>query len=159
EEGTGGSSRYRMLAVIREFGLDRLRASGKMAATRSRLAHYYLGLAESVAPRLRGSDQEIELQILDAEGDNLREALHVFEATGDAEPGLSLAAALHWYWWQRGLLGEAQQWFGRTLAVPMANHHSSARARALNGAGYLASSQGHMDTAIAYSTESLGICQ
>ena len=54
EDGPDGEPRYLMLETVREFGLERLAASGEEAAIRAAHAAYCLALAERTAPLVRG---------------------------------------------------------------------------------------------------------
>ena len=54
DRGAAGEPRYGMLETIREFGLERLEASGE-SATRAAHAAYYLALAEQAEPHLIAS--------------------------------------------------------------------------------------------------------
>ena len=47
EEGVEGEPRFRMLETVREFGLERLEASGEESATRERHAGFFLDLART----------------------------------------------------------------------------------------------------------------
>ena len=46
-----------MLAVIREFAADRLRAAGQTDEAAARHAQFYVGLAEEPQTHLRGANQ------------------------------------------------------------------------------------------------------
>ena len=64
-----------MLETIREFGLEALAESGEMEAIRHAHAAYYLQLAETAAPELKGPQQAVWFRRLERELDNLRAAL------------------------------------------------------------------------------------
>src|SRR5688572_29504257 len=74
-EQPDGEPRYSLLETIREYGLERLRASGEEADARRRHAGYYLALAERAEVGLHGPEQLSWVARLEAEHDNLREAL------------------------------------------------------------------------------------
>ena len=145
--------RFTMLETIREFAGERLEASGDAATLCQRHASYYLALGEEAEIELRGSRQAAWLDRLEAEHDNLRAVLarSQAESTGSggdpalAETGLRLAGALLWFWLVRGHLSEGYRWLNATLAawdhVAPATPATSARAKALNGAGHLAQYQ------------------
>src|SRR6476660_8520242 len=98
------------------------------------------------------------LDRLEAEHDNFRAALEWSQEAGRAGEGLRLAAALAWFWPRRGYLSEGRRWLEAVLASPIesagddatsARHLSqgvlaavSPRARALNGAAFMAVMQG-----------------
>ena len=50
-EGPDGEPRFAMLETIREYGLERLAASGEAEATRRAHAEFFLALAEEAEPR------------------------------------------------------------------------------------------------------------
>jgi predicted ATPase len=72
-ETSGG--RYRMLETVREFCAGRLAGTGERERLRAAHAAYFLGLAQTAEPHLRGPDQLEWLAVLDAERGNLHAAL------------------------------------------------------------------------------------
>ncbi|MBS1253930.1 MAG: putative HTH-type transcriptional regulator [Anaerolineales bacterium] len=148
--------RFLMLETIREYGLERLAASGEATPVRNAHAEYYLALAEEAELELRGAQQSIRLNQLAAEHDNLRAALRWAIDDGAAETALRLAGALGRFWYVRGHLSEGRRWLEEALA-----HHSSApapvRAKALRSAGRLAFFQCDYATARALLEASLEI--
>ncbi|WP_158887088.1 BTAD domain-containing putative transcriptional regulator [Amycolatopsis anabasis] len=103
-ELTGG--RYRMLETIRAFAARKLTEAGEADTFRRAHAEHFLELAETADPHLRGPDQLDWLARLTAEHGNLTAALR-WAVTADARIALRLIAALSWFWWLRGLRGEA----------------------------------------------------
>ena len=73
--GIAGEPRYGMLETIREYALDRLQASGEMAALQWRHAAYYLAFAETAAPEVLGPHQVAWLDRLEVDHNNLRAVL------------------------------------------------------------------------------------
>jgi predicted ATPase len=55
EEGPDGEPRLVMLETIREYAVERLAANGERQKLQRQHAMYYLGLAETAAPRGRRS--------------------------------------------------------------------------------------------------------
>jgi predicted ATPase/DNA-binding XRE family transcriptional regulator len=157
EESPDGTSRFAMLEVIRDFAFERLVGSGEADHDRAHHATFFLELAERAEPLLRGKEQDAWLRRLDEEHDNFRAALQHFQATGAVEAGLRLCGALQWFWWERGFLGEGQGWCESFLGLAGAGNFPAARAKALNGAGYLATGRGDFARAIALCEESLAI--
>ena len=120
QEHLAGEPRLTMLETVREYGLERLEASGEASTVRARHAEYCLGLAEDAEPNLLGPDQAAWLARLDREHDNIRAAL-TWSRTAEsgpglvpAEVGLRLAGALQWFWYIRCHLTE-----GRRSLEPM----------------------------------------
>ncbi|MGH2613707.1 MAG: ATP-binding protein [Thermomicrobiales bacterium] len=141
-----GTLRFTMLETIREYGLERLEATGEVGAVRRAHAAYFLALSEEAEPELRGAEQVTWLDRLGAEHDNLRAALGSLEQPADAETRLRLAGSLWRFWWVRGHLTEGRGWLERALNSS-ANMPPAIQAKALNGAGILAESQGDYEQA------------
>ena len=102
---TRGATRYRLLETVRDYAAERLagRAGSEVARTRAAHRDHYLSLVETAGVRLRGPDEAGWLDRLEAEFDNIRAALAFSLADPDsAEPGLRLAAGLHWFCNMRG---------------------------------------------------------
>ncbi len=150
-----GETRVGMLETLREYGLERLEATGETAAVRGRHAAYYLALVEAAEPELMGAEQERWLGRLEAEHDNLRAALGwAGEPAGAGdEMALQFAGALWRFWWIRGHLAEGRRWMEGLLG--RGGGSAAVRARALNGAGNLAWGQGDYAQATAWYEESL----
>jgi len=110
--------RYRMLETIREYGLERLAEAGEIADVRAVHAVYFLRLAETAEPHLRGPGQVPWIARLAAERDDLLAALHFARDTGDAETAVRLGAALGLFWTIRGNHAEAASLLRRVLDVP-----------------------------------------
>jgi DNA-binding CsgD family transcriptional regulator len=147
-EAPGAEPRLVMLETLREFALERLEACGEAEAVRRWHAGYYLALAETADPDgTAGPDPAAAprawptaawLDRMEAEHDNLRQALRWWEARGRAgepEPGLRLAGALWPFWFERGHWREGRDWLDRLLTAG-AHAPPAARAAALKGAGY-----------------------
>ncbi|GIH28811.1 SARP family transcriptional regulator [Acrocarpospora phusangensis] len=135
-EGPEGP-RYRMLETIREYALERLAESGDLAETRAAHAAYFLELAETAEPYLRGRDQMSWIAVLDVEHANLLAALHHAADRGDADTAVRLGAALSQFWMIRGRRSEAAGWLRLALDVP---GESPATARQIATALYLINS-------------------
>jgi predicted ATPase/class 3 adenylate cyclase/DNA-binding SARP family transcriptional activator len=129
-------TRYRLLETIRHYAAERLVARGPDEIERVRLAHrdFYLELAERAAPALHGPDQLSWLDRLEADHDNLRAALAASLASPDPEPGLRIAAAMDWFWTNRGYLGEGCAALDAVLDRTNGFEPSGAQARVLAAA-------------------------
>jgi DNA-binding CsgD family transcriptional regulator len=129
---------FAMLETIREFGLERLAASGEEAETRRRHAAWCLALAEELWPALQHrSDAAPAINRLSKEHDNLRAALAWLDSTGDGEALLRLTGAIFFFWYVHGHLREGLSWLERALMLGD-EPPAAVRARALLGAGMLA---------------------
>ncbi|WP_437949941.1 protein kinase [Sorangium sp. So ce296] len=136
----GEEPRFQMLAILREYGLDRLAEEGAAAACNRRFVELSLELAERAAEALRGPEQAAWLAALELEHDNLRLALELALQPGDAGGAgapVRLAAALSRFWYIHGHYQEGRAWLARALAgaAGVAPEHVAA---ALRGAGTLA---------------------
>jgi len=175
-----GGVRVTMLQTIREYGLERLEASGAWATIGARHATYYLALAEHAAPGLIGPEQSAWLARLGREEDNLRAALDWASRSGgrdesgghngeivlngngaQIEIGLRLGSALWRFWHARGRASEGRVWLEKLLALPRPVGDDAPslawRARALDAASALATEQGDHQRAATLSEESLGL--
>jgi tetratricopeptide (TPR) repeat protein len=101
--------RYRLLETVREYGLEQLSASNELEHARREHAEYFLALAERAAPAWWGPAPGAWLDRLEAERDNLREALAWAREEQATELECRLASALHWFWRSRGPVGDARR--------------------------------------------------
>ncbi|MBQ0981181.1 winged helix-turn-helix domain-containing protein [Micromonospora sp. M61] len=104
-EMTGG--RYRMLETVRAFCAERLAEAGEADQLRRAHTAYFLEFAWTASDHLRCAEQLHWLRRLDAERDNLHAALRRATAAGDTSDAAGMVAALSFYWWLRGMRGEA----------------------------------------------------
>jgi predicted ATPase/transcriptional regulator with XRE-family HTH domain len=159
QEGQGGAReerRYTMLQTIREFALERLQDRGEAGTIRRLHAEYYLALAEGAELELDGPQQADLMAWLENEHDNLRAALDWALGDGDVELALQLSAALARFWSAVGYLSEGRRWLETALAKA-GSSTSAHRAKALVGAGVLASRQGAYEQAIRFYDEALSL--
>jgi predicted ATPase/DNA-binding SARP family transcriptional activator len=149
-----GEARFDLLETIRQYASGKLVESDQVEAVRGKHANFYLMLAERVHSALRGPQQELWLERMEREHDNLRAALAWSQTpAGKPEVGLRLAGNLWRFWGRRGHLSEGRRTLEAMLArVPA---HTAARAQALDGAGWLAYSQGDHLAARVLDEESL----
>jgi len=119
ESGTapGSGPRYRMLETVRAYGLERLAEAGEHDRIGDAFAAYYLDLAETADPRLRGAGQGRWMRELAAEQDNLHAALRWAIARRDGDIALRFVGALGWYWMLRGQPGEPEALAREVLAL------------------------------------------
>lgn len=114
-----GEPRFVMLEAVREFGLERLRASGDEGAARQAHRAYCLALAERAEGELRGPAQAAWFDRLEREYANFRVALD--DALAQRADGLTsavrLAVALHRHWLTRGPLLEGEDYLRRIIAA------------------------------------------
>lgn len=129
-----GSTRYRLLETIRHYAAERLEEAGETRLLRDRHLEHYAALAEDADDRSLVLAPAMRAQ-LDAELPNLRAALE-HGARQESDEALRLAAALTWFWRERGLFGEGIK--STTWALRSAREEPSVpRARALAGLAVL----------------------
>ena len=157
EAAEGGGFRYGMLEPVRQYGQERLEASGEADAIRCRHAWWYFELAKEVEPWLRGARQEVWLEHLEREYSNLRAAHEWALEGGETELGLWFGGALGEFWYLSGHLSEGRRWLEAALASSSDAPPTPARARALERAGWLAWEQGDYGSSVALSEESLAL--
>jgi predicted ATPase/class 3 adenylate cyclase len=155
EEGAGGEPRFVMLETIHEFANAKLEGRGEAVAVRRAHAEYFLALAEEADPMLWGAEDAAWLDRLEQEHDNMRTALSWAIEHEEGELALRLGAALRWFWYMEGYYGEGRRWLEAALGKDWDAAAAEARARALEGVGWLASGQGDLDRAQAAAEEGL----
>ncbi|HZO30125.1 MAG TPA: tetratricopeptide repeat protein [Chloroflexota bacterium] len=166
EVGDATTARFLMLETVREYALEQLAASGEADVIRHRHTTYFLAVAETADPLLRGREQATWVARLELERDNLRAALtwarpapadaSAAAAPDDAgELGLRLAGALAWFWWMRGPFSEGRRWLEGVLAATGGSE--AARAKAVNGAGLMAHAEGDLSSAVTLLTQSVAL--
>jgi non-specific serine/threonine protein kinase len=159
EAGVDKAPRFSMLETIREFGWERLAASGEDAAVRERHAAWCLALAEMAEPDfLAGRAQTVWLARLDAELDNLRAALAWFDAAGQHTKILRLLTATAEYWTDRPYYGEVRRWLELSLAAA-SDAPAIVRALGLELAVYMSSFLSDAPAAVAFAEEELSIAR
>ena len=152
-----GEPRFVMLETIREYALERLEESGDEIDARRAHVAYYRTRAQEAESALRGPLQQQWRDELESDLDDLRSALAwTLSASADpvdAENGLLMVGSLWYFWFQRGLTGEARRLLVQALAA--APSRGRPRAQALLGAGTLAWRQGDCATARDHLDESV----
>jgi predicted ATPase len=157
-ESSDSEPRFVMLETVREYVLERLEASGETDLLRQWHAGYFVALTEAAEPHIIGTDQAAWLNRLEAEHDNLRAALEWLLKHREVEAGLRLAGVLWIFWNVRGYRSEGRRWLEEALERSE-GATTAMRAKALNGAGGLAYSQGDYAQATALYEQSLALWQ
>ncbi|MCD5350466.1 BTAD domain-containing putative transcriptional regulator [Kineosporia mesophila] len=116
--GNDPQPRYRLLETIREYALEKLSERGGIATMRRAHATYFLKLAETADPYLRGRDQLFWLDRITSERDNLLASMRFAVETENADHAVRLAAALGWYWAVTSRHEESGDWAKQALRVP-----------------------------------------
>jgi non-specific serine/threonine protein kinase len=111
----GDDLRFTMLETVGEYGREQFSRSGDEPEVRDRHVTWFLQLAERAEPELAGPHQVAWLRLLDADRDNLREALSWLHRNGRRDDLLRLGAALWPYWSRRGSDVEVKGWLDRAI--------------------------------------------
>ncbi|MEU1476684.1 LuxR C-terminal-related transcriptional regulator [Streptomyces sp. NPDC005760] len=143
-----GLPRYRMLETIRRYGRLRLAESDEEQRLLTKHRDFFLALAERTAVTWYGPGQQQTLARLRAEHNDLLAAL---DHDGDPQAELALAAALRYHWCADRFLGEGRRRLEHALAS--SPEPTSARARALWAAAWVALVQGDPAAADGWLTE------
>jgi predicted ATPase/DNA-binding CsgD family transcriptional regulator len=142
-----GEPRLLMLETIREYALERLKASGEAEVVRRQHATFFLWLSEKAEPKMRSAEQSTWRKRLGVEQDNLRAALRWTLENQEAEMGLQLAGALLAFWRVSSQDREGRSWCEQVLAQPGAGAQTAERAKALLAAGATTMFQGDLPEA------------
>lgn len=138
-----GSTRFRMLETLREYGRARLVESSEDATTARRHRDWYAELIRRAGREWAGPRQEEWATRLQLEHANIRQALeYCMSVPGEARIGLEMAA-VPWFWGAMDHLTEARLWLDRGLSL----YHEPTieRAWALATTAYIAGFQGDYD--------------
>ena len=131
----GGPPRFRMLGSIREFGAEKLAASGAETALRSRHIARYLTMARRLDAEPM-NDQVAQHRALRREHSDIRAAIeYALAIPGNDGAAVGIVTSLFQYWAVSGLLREGEYWLDRVLEH--CPHRSPSRARILVVRGLL----------------------
>ncbi len=148
--------RYRMLATIREYALERLDALGEREATAARHARALLALTEDAPPYVPQSRRGGWFQRVDRERANADAALDWASEKGERMILARLAAAL-WPYWSEYRLGVAgRRWLDVCLTAA-SGLPDETRATLLTGACTLEVNHGDHVAAIHHANEALAL--
>ena len=155
---TDGTTRYRLLEVVRQYADERRLAAGEFEnSVPARHATYFSALAAEAERGYSGANEGRWFDRLGTEHDNLRAALSwLVRQPDDGPEAAQLAAALWPFWFARGFSTEGIGWL-RAVIDKTGPDHLLARARALIGMVVLAVFQEDYDLAWASGQESLSI--
>lgn len=158
-----GAARFRMLELIHEYAVERLRDAGEEEIRRRYHTTYYARLADmAVTAGMRQSAGDTPLFL---ELPNARAALEWAEKRHEAELGLRLTGFAR-LWHIRGQIGEAEQWLERMLALDAQMREQgepvaplTLRIERLYGLGRVLLTYGKLERAGAAATEAIRLAQ
>jgi predicted ATPase/DNA-binding CsgD family transcriptional regulator/Tfp pilus assembly protein PilF len=164
-EEPDGEPRFRMLATIREFALEKLAEAPDAEMVHLSHAEFYTGLAEQFDAEARGPKFESWLGRLERDHDNVRAALHWLTRQDSpySELAMRLAGSLFWFWFTRGHMNEGRAWLLKVVShigvddPNLSEAMRFKRATIYNNAGALAGTQGDYAQASVMLTKSLEI--
>ena len=128
-------SRFGMLVMIREFGLEQLRREDKESVIRDKHLAYFLKLAEQADKEVHGPNQLTWVERIERNHNDLQAALDWCVTNQHTEFALRLLGALGWIWWIRGHYSEMRSWFDKIRHLPELYNYSQKYARLLNSVG------------------------
>jgi tetratricopeptide (TPR) repeat protein len=134
-EEISGVTRFRLLDTIREFAAEQLAASGEREEIERRHTAAFQALAETVAPKLSGRDQQRWLGRLELDHDNIRAVLERATAAPDAAVAIGVGFAMWRYWQKRGHLAEARRRLDAIASQPWSRDDPALRARLMEAVG------------------------
>jgi len=141
-EQTDAEPRFLMLETMREYGLEKLAASGEEERTKKAHAAYCLVLAEEAASETDTGEVKAWMDRFEMEHDNFRGASDWLTDNCNSEWSLRLSTALFRFWETREYFAEGRQRLEAALQLPSAKSQNGVRMRALFSAGVLAANQG-----------------
>jgi non-specific serine/threonine protein kinase len=132
-------TRYRLLETIRQYALEKLTGLGDEAREmRNRHLEFFVDLAERAEPHAFGAEARVWFKRIEAELDNLRAAMEWATNTGKSVAALRIAGSLVYFWFMHGpLLAEWYDRIKQALSRPEGIEKTQARAKALNGIGFM----------------------
>jgi predicted ATPase/DNA-binding SARP family transcriptional activator len=114
--------RYLLLETLRQFGRDRVEATGDADRLRDAHLRWFLDMAEQAAVGLTGPDEATWSQRIDHDFDNLRAAHAHAVRIGDVDAALRLVASLREFSFRR-IRYELTAWAATSLDMPGASEH------------------------------------
>jgi non-specific serine/threonine protein kinase len=141
-----GRVRFRLLGTLARYGREKLDDTGTGTALRARHADWYARLARTAGEAWLGPDELGWLSWLRTEHANVGTALDFLLSQADrGQSALRMVGDLWFYWTNAAPVGDGQRWLDRALAADP--RPTSARAKALWVAGYVATIRFDVDTA------------
>jgi predicted ATPase/DNA-binding CsgD family transcriptional regulator len=153
-----GAPRYRTLETIREFGQERLAASGQEESVRQRHAEWCVAFAERAGGQVKESDAAVWLEALERDHANLRAALTWLAERRNGDLLTRLVGALWPFWEEHAHYAEGHGWLEMALGLGQ-SAPARDRLRLLTGAGTIARHQTDFTHAIACHGQALTLAR
>ena len=151
-----GERRFRLLETVREYAYEML--GDRREATESALVSWMVNVIQTVVPSGTQPFGTAAMERLDAELDNLRDALRHAARDDDPSRELALASSIWKFWWVRGYLAEGRALYDGILAR-RGVVDTSAGIRTIRAAASLAWSMGDRDHALDLATRGLAAAE
>jgi predicted ATPase/class 3 adenylate cyclase len=148
--------RYRMLQIVRQYGLERLVQAGEAGEVRARQLAWCLRLVSSLDVTARPEHEWVPR--LDIEHDNLRAGLAWGIEAGNVLSVLRLASSLAPFWLVRGYWSEGRRWLEAALTAGI-SVDPDVQARGLLGLARIVEYQGDYGEAKTFSEAGLALQQ
>lgn len=142
-----GTVEFSMTEGVREFAAQQLAAHAEVASIRGRHAAYFAAEARQAEEGVGTADETKSTEWAGREQGNVLAALAYCLEARDAGQALQLAAALGWYWYLRGRVGEGESTLEQVLTLAATSVDpvpDNALAGVLLTAGILAWSRGEL---------------
>ena len=120
------NGRYRLLESVAAYCEEQLATADDERDTRDRHLAYFADFAEYADARLRGHEQHVWLERLEAEAGNVRAALAHAVRRDWGDLALRLVNALSWCWFLRGRFAEARRSLDLALSLGGAAERATA---------------------------------
>jgi predicted ATPase/class 3 adenylate cyclase len=148
-------ARYGLMETIRQFARDLFDDHGRAEEFRRRHGEYFAGLAEAAEPHVRGVDERLWWGRIDADLDNLRQAMLWSTESEHPELGLRIAGAIWRFWWFTIRYSEGIRWLRTTLEAAGDQVDRIIAAKGHLGLGTLSGLVNLLDESERHLTESL----
>ena len=149
-------ARYDVLDTVRDYALERLAESGRLAAARRAHAEYFATLADAAWAELRGRDWQTWVRRLELEHDNLWAALTYARDARDSGIAARLAS-LAWYFTLAERVTEGRRFVELALAEASDDVPFDRRLEALAILCFLATEELDLDAAIEIGERALAL--
>jgi predicted ATPase/class 3 adenylate cyclase len=151
-------SRFRMLEIVRQYGLRKLAEHHEVHAWTRRHHDYFCTFVCTNSSNLVGPEEPAWLRRFDDDHDNMRAALRsLAEDPSGIENGLLMAAALWRFWQSRGYFSEGHACVAEMLQRPGAEARTKGRGAALTTLGIMYHARSDFRAAVPVLEESLSI--
>jgi predicted ATPase/DNA-binding CsgD family transcriptional regulator len=151
-------SRFGMLEIIREYGVEHLEESGEGPALRAVHAAYVRDLITMARPHLEGADRLSTIARIEREQANVRAALSWVMSQEDLETAQCLASEMARFWAVLGVVGEGGNWLDRVVGLSTPSRPRT-RSIALYWAADFAILKGSYERADVLITEALNLAR